>query len=46
MLCIQPGLHGSNDLHIGQKMATFYFFLVPETGGSAMGPDPEIRLGD
>ena len=26
-LSIQPGLHGSNDLRVGQKMATFQLFF-------------------
>jgi len=31
-----------------EKMATFqlFFFLVQGTGGSAMGPNPENRVGD
>ena len=27
MLSIQPGLRGSNDLHVGRKMATFQLFF-------------------
>ena len=47
MLSVQPGLRGSNDLHIGRKMATFqFFFSVQETGGSPTGPDSENRVGD
>jgi len=26
-LSVQPGLHGSNDLRVGRKMATFQFFF-------------------
>ena len=31
-LSVQPGLHGSNDLRVGRKMATFqlFFFFSPE----------------
>ena len=46
-LSFQPGLRGSNDLHVGRKMATFQlFFSVQGTGGSPTGPDPENRVGD
>jgi hypothetical protein len=42
MLSVQPGLRGSNDLHIGRKMAIFQlFFSVQGTGGNPTGPDPE-----
>jgi len=27
MLCVQPGLRGSNDLRLGPKMAIFQFFF-------------------
>ena len=46
-LSVQPGLHGSNDLRVGRKMATFrLFFQSQGTGGSPTGPDPENRVGD
>jgi len=46
-LSVQPGLRGSNDLHIGRKMATFQlFFSVQGTGGSPTGQDLENRVGD
>ena len=47
MLCVQPGLRGSNDLRVGRKIANFQlFFSVKGTGGSPTGPDPENRVGD
>ena len=45
-LPVQPGLRGSNDLRVGQKMATFQCFSVQGKGGSPEGPDPENRVGD
>ena len=45
-LSLQPDLRGSNDLHVGQKMATFIFFSVQVTDGSPTGSDPENRVGD
>jgi len=46
-LSVQPGLHGSNDLRVGRKMANFLlFFQFRQTGGSPTGPDPENRVGD
>ena len=45
-LAVQPGLHGSNDLRVGRKMANFQFFSVQGTGGSSTGSDPESRVGD
>jgi len=45
MLCVQPGLRGSNDLRVGRKIANFQlFFSVQGTGGSPTGPDPENRV--
>jgi len=47
MLAVQPGLRGSTDLCVRQKMATFQLlFSVQGTGGSPMGTDPENRVGD
>ena len=46
-LSVQPGLRGSNDLRVGQKIATFQLFsFSPEKVGSPTGPDPENRVGD
>jgi hypothetical protein len=45
-MSVKPGLRGSNDLHVGRKIATFKLFLsVQGTGGSLTGPDPENRVG-
>jgi len=47
MLSVQPGLRGSNDLRVGQKMANFQlFFSVQGTGDDPTGPDLENRVGD
>jgi hypothetical protein len=47
MFSVQPGLRGSNDLIVGQKMAIFQlFFSVQETGGGPRWSDPENRVGD
>ena len=47
MLSVQTGLRGSNDLHVGRKMATFQLFSsVQGTDGNPTGPDPENRVGD
>jgi len=46
-LAVQPCLRGSNDLHVGRKMANFQFLLlVRGTGGRPTGPDTENRVGD
>jgi len=46
MFSIQPGHRGSNDTHIGRKMAHFQFFSVQGTGGSPTEPDTENRVVD
>jgi len=44
---IQPGLHGNNDLHVGQKNGNHSIvFSVQGTGGSPTGPYPENMMGD
>jgi len=47
MFSVQPGLRGSNDRRIGQKVVNLQlFFSVQGTGGSTTGPDSENRVGD
>ena len=47
-MSVQPGLRGSNDFLVGQKMdlSIVFFFSVQRTGGSPTGPDPENGVGD
>ena len=45
MLSIQPGLHGSNDLRVGRKMATFqlFFFSVGSDWGLISSVKKKLR---
>jgi len=46
-LSIQPGLCGSNDIHVGRKIATFQlFFQSREQVVVRRGPDLENMVGD
>jgi len=45
-LPVQPGLHGSNYLRVGRKMASFQLFSIQGRGGSPTGPDLENRVVD